>query len=141
MKTAVGKAPQKLGSRGRTVEGVCSHSWSSKYEPAGSGELNSHSSNGSSSGSGLIGLRDMFSLDAVGRGRLLTCSLLSESKGMVSDLFILLRTLWYLEAAAGMLPITCLRVEAGGVGSRVGGGTIEESRVCEKDGMRDSCFL
>jgi hypothetical protein len=41
------------------------------YEPAGNGELKSASSNGSGPDSGLIGLSEMFSLKAVGRGKLL----------------------------------------------------------------------
>jgi hypothetical protein len=136
-----GSAPQKLGSRGREVGDVWSHAWSSMYEPAGSDELKSASSNWSTSGSGLIGLRDRFSLKAVGRGKLVIWPVLDGSKGMVSDLFILFRTFWYLEDDVGMLPIRCLLVEAGGEGRRVAVVRFEERRVCESEGRRASGFL
>jgi hypothetical protein len=138
---AVGKVPQKLDSRGRVFDDVWSQSWSSIYDPAGNGELKSASSNVSSSGNGLIGLSEMFSLNAVERGKLLTWSVLSGSRGIVSDLFILFLTLWYREVATGMFPIRCLLVEAGGVGSRVAGVTLEGLRLCESEGIRDSDFL
>lgn len=54
---------------------------------------------------------------------------------MVSDLFILFRTFWYLEAAPVPLLIRCLLVEAGGVGSLVEAVKDEGSRVCEAVGM------
>jgi hypothetical protein len=111
------------------------------YEPAGSGELKPPSSNGSISGSRLIGLSERFSLKAVGRGRLLICSALSGSKGIVSDLFILFRTLWYRVVGTGKLPIKCFLVEAGGVGKRVARVRLDGLRVCDSEGMRDSDFL
>jgi hypothetical protein len=60
---------------------------------------------------------------------------------MVSDLFILSRTFWYLEDDVGMLPIRCLLVEAGGDGRRVAVVRFEERRVCESEGTRTSGFL
>ena len=60
---------------------------------------------------------------------------------MVSDRFVLFRTLWYREEATGMLPIKCLLVDAGGVGSRVAGVRLEGLRVYESEGMRASDFL
>lgn len=83
----------------------------------------------------------MFSLKAIDRGKLLIRSGLSGSKGIVSDLFILFRTLWYRELATGMLPIRSFLVDAGGVGSRVAGVRLEKLRVCESEGMRASDFL
>ena len=111
------------------------------YEPAGSGELKSASSNESSSGSGLMGLSEIFSLKAVDRGRLLIWSTLSGSRGIVSDLFIRLRTLWYREAATGMFPIRCFLVEAGGVGSLVAATWLEGMRLCDSGRSRASDFL
>ena len=141
MYAVTGSAPLKLGSRGNVVGDLWSQSWSSMYEPAGSDELKFASSNWSSSGSGLIGLRDRFSLKAVGRGKLVIWLVLSGSKGMVSDLFILFRTFWYLEDDVGMLPIRCLLVEAGGDRRRVAVVRFEERRVCESEGTRTSGFL
>jgi hypothetical protein len=60
---------------------------------------------------------------------------------MVSDRFIMLRTLWYREEATGMFPIRCLLVEAGGVGSRVAGVKLKGFRVRDSEGMRASDFL
>jgi hypothetical protein len=60
---------------------------------------------------------------------------------MVSDLFILFRTFWYLEDDVGMLPISCLLVEAGGEGRRVAMVRFEERRVCESEGARTSGLL
>lgn len=88
-----------------------------------------------------MGLSDMFSLKAVGRGRLLIWSVLSGSRGIVSDLFILFRTFWYREVGTGMFPIICFLVEAGGVGSRVAAVRLEGLRVCELEGVRVSDFL
>ena len=63
------------------------------------------------------------------------------SKGMVSDLFIRLRTPCAFSIADAKLPLTCLLVEAGGVGSLVVGTKPGSCLEYDADGVLIATFF
>lgn len=84
----------------------------------------------------------MFSLKAANREcAALRCSLLPTSNGMVSDLVMRFLVPCALSAAAWKVLLTCLLVDAGGVGSLVFGIKPESCLEYETDGALGTTFF
>jgi hypothetical protein len=97
---------------------------------------------GSMAGNGLIGLRDMFSLKAVERPKLVPCSLGVGSKGSVSDRFTRFLRIGTLLSTEASLLCECFLVEDGGDGRRVPDvENADGNRACDCDWDRLEGFL